>query len=441
LTKTTDLHQYRSVLITPASPQRRPVFLRRDPSPAARLSLLTAGGCRSATQAQKRISMNRKTMARMGLTGAGALALTLSVTLPAAADYAPQPNDVVGVGGDTPQFDVDFAANGDYKGDLGYNASSPVNRLVTFDATADSNARQAYAQGSTESAPVPLNPTVVLRAGSKPVQRVPSSGAAITALLNDTSSPEVINFVSSASEPTAAQQQQASTNGWGYLHVVQIAHDSVKVAAAKQTDAPAGLTGKELVKIYDGTYKKWNQIPGNSSASGNAIVPELPPSSSSITKTFLAKLQSANGDTPVTLAQSVVRVEQNDPTAINSADAIVPFSSARLKLYLKGYFQDPSQAFPGGGSVVPNAQLLTGKAPNGSASLSATVDHYIIFRNSDLASSTPFQPGGSLNWVQTLFSNPGGSKKPFVDTSVGQADIAAAGAVPAYADLGDTSSG
>ena len=165
-----------------------------------------------------------------------------------------------------------------------------------------------------------LNPTDVLRAGTFPVQRVQSSGAAIAALLADTSNPEVINFVFSASEPTAAQQSQASTNGWGYLHVVEIGTDSVQIAAdSAGTNAPAGLSAAELLGIYTGTYTTWNQLPGNSGGSSAAIIPLIPPSGSSIYKTFLADLKTANGNVTPTLSASVKTVEQNDPTAITGA--------------------------------------------------------------------------------------------------------------------------
>jgi hypothetical protein len=381
---------------------------------------------------------------RLGAVSLGAVVLSLAATLPAYADYAPGPSDIVGVGGDTPQFDLAFGADGDTSGHLGFNASHPVNRLVTFLATADGNARAAYQDGSTLSSPVPLNPTVTLRAGTSPVQRVQSSGAAITALLADTGSPEKINFVFSASRPTAAQQGTAASNGWGYLHVVQIGDDAVQIGAASGSHAPAGLSINDLLGIYKGTYVHWNDIPGNSGGSTAAIVPMLPPSSSSITKTFLADLKTANGGTAPTLSSNVKTVEQNDPSAITGSaspqDAIAPFSSARLDLYNAGYFHDPNTTFPGGSSISPGVSLLTGSVPGGGSAYSSEVDHYVIFRQSDATSATPMEPGGSLNWVKTLFSNPGGTT-PFFEKATGQALIASAGSTPDYNDLGNVSAG
>jgi ABC-type phosphate transport system substrate-binding protein len=375
------------------------------------------------------------TKSKLGIVAVGALTAALGATIPAHADYAPQPNDVVAVGGDTPQFDLSFGADGDTLGDQGYNSTGNINRLVTFNATADANARAAYADGSTLATPNLLNPTIVLRAGTNPVQRPPSSGAALSALLADTGATHKINFVFSASEPTSAQQQTAGTNHWGFLHVVQLGDDAVKIAADTTTNAPAGLTTAQLLGIYDGTFTKWNQVGGSSA---NTIVPLLPPSSSSITKTFLKDLQSANGGNPVNLAPAVKTVEQNDPTGITaqaaSADAIVPFSSARFALFATGYFHDPSTPFPGGAAISPGTKLLTG-----TGAYSSVVKHYVIFRESD-TTAPAFQPGGTLNWIQTLFSNPGGTK-PFFDRTTGQALIAAAGTTPAFADLGNVSSG
>lgn len=378
-------------------------------------------------------------LAALAVTGASLVAVTS-----ANADYAPQPGDIVGVGGDTPQFAVDFVANGDYLGDAGFNAAGAYNRLVTFDATADANGRSAYANGSTESSPIALNPTDVLRAGTYPVQRVSSSGNAITALLADTGSQETINFVFSASLPSSAQQTTAANNGWGYLHVVEFATDSIGIATDATTNAPAGLSIQDLLGIYTGEYTTWNSLPDNAGGSTATIVPLIPPSGSSIYKTFIASLTTANGNVAPTLGSDVKTVEQNDPTAITSnadpADAIVPFSQGRLNLWNDGYFHNPNTAFPGAGTALtPGIVILSGDDPSGDPSYDAAVTDYIIFRESDASISTPMEPGGSRNWVETLFSDPSGPE-PFFEKAAGQALIAAAGVTPDYIDLGDVHS-
>jgi hypothetical protein len=145
--------------------------------------------------------------------------------------------------------------------------------------------------------------------------------------------------------------------------------------------------------IYTGKITKWSDIPGApAAASTDKILPLLPPSSSSITKTFLADLKTANGGTAPTLS-GVSTVEQNDPTAITGAskpaDAILPFSSARLDLFKTKYFKDPVS----GATVAPAVSLLTGTTDTpADTAYSSVVNHYVIFRQSDLASST-FVPG------------------------------------------------
>src|SRR5262245_38880881 len=82
---------------------------------------------------------------KAGLAIAGTLAgMTVMAVQPAYADYAPAGKDVVGVGSDTLQYLVDFAADGDQLGDPGYNTTASKFKLINFDATADANARLAY---------------------------------------------------------------------------------------------------------------------------------------------------------------------------------------------------------------------------------------------------------------------------------------------------------
>ncbi len=373
------------------------------------------------------------------LVGAAAVLGLATTTLAgtAFADYAPSATDVVSVSGATPQYAADFVANGDTNGDAGYNSAGNVNRYVNFDATADGNGRDAYANGSTLASPVPLNPSVVYRAGSNAVQRLQSSGADLTALLSDTAAVERINFAVVASLPTAPQQTTAVNNGWGGLHVVQLGTDPEVIVTPNTSNAPAGLSAAELVGIYSGTYVHWNDIPGNSGGSSDAIIPLIPPSTSSIYKTLVADLKTANGGTAVTLAASVKTVEQNDPGAVTAAgpDAIAPFAQSRLNLYASGYFLNPATApYPGGAPLSAGVKVISGTAPDSSASYSDTNGVYAVFRQSDLASSTPWQPGATKNWVQVLLSSTSGT--PFFKGAAGQALVAAGGDIPGYNDLG-----
>ena len=57
--------------------------------------------------------MKKSSVAKLGLVGVSAMVLPVIGAGQAFADYAPQPGDVVAVGGDTPQFALQFLADGD----------------------------------------------------------------------------------------------------------------------------------------------------------------------------------------------------------------------------------------------------------------------------------------------------------------------------------------
>ena len=319
--------------------------------------------------------MNKHTLLKVGLIGVAASILPLVGASQAFADYAPQAGDVVGVGGDTPQYALQFGADGDYAGDAGYNQAGAYNRLVTFNATADANGRSAYAENSTETSPKALNPTDVLRAGTYPVRRVQSSGAAITALLADTDSPETINFVFSASLPTAAQQTAAATRpdgitcmSWRSEH--RRGADRRRLDHQRTVRAVGRGPAEHLHRCLTRPGARSRATPARHRCT---IVPLIPPTGSSIYKTFIADLTTANGGTARTLAADVQTVEQNDPTAITGLvaaqipNAIVPFSQARAALWNDGYFHNPATVFPGGATLVPGVNLLTGTPGDGRA--------------------------------------------------------------------------
>ena len=117
----------------------------------------------------------------------------------------------------------------------------------------------------------------------------------------------------------------------------------------------------------------------------------------------------------------------------------MPFSAARLALWNDGYFHNPATAFPGGAALTPGVKLLTGTAPDGSAAYDSPITDYVIFRQSDATITTPFEPGGSKNWVQTLFSDPAAPTTPLVAKAPAKPSFALPGVTPDYDDLGDVS--
>jgi ABC-type phosphate transport system substrate-binding protein len=388
--------------------------------------------------------MDRSIKVKASLLLAVAVTGTIGVTGIVQADYQPSATDVVGVGAETLNFTMDFLSDGDAQGDLGFNAANNARKLVAFDSTADANARNAYVNGSTFLAPIPLNPTVVLRAGSSPVQRPTTSGSSFSAINADTGAVHKIDFIKSIALPTAAQQTTAANNGWGFLHVVQIGSDPLQIVASNNTNAPAGLTAAQLVGIYQGTTVHWNDIPGNAAGSPDVIIPLITPVGAGTRNTLLADLRAANGGNAIVLGANVRTVEPNDPTDItilNAAEApnaIMPFAVGRLNLWNTGYFKNPNTPFPGGVALTPGVHALTGTPPGGGAFYSTTIGLYVIFRQSDTVDD-PWQPGSTKNWVQTLFSDPTGS--PYVSKPAAQALIAASGVTPTYNDLGNVSAG
>ncbi|MBO9523929.1 MAG: substrate-binding domain-containing protein [Nocardioidaceae bacterium] len=383
----------------------------------------------------------RRTAAGTALVGvlvAGALAASQHSAL---ADGAPQPKDVVGVGSDIMQNSVNFLADG-HGADLGYNAAGNKYRIFSFDATGDANGRKPFTDPALGT-PTQLNGTVTLRAGTSPVQRPNGGSAGLTALINDGKngvSANKISFARSPNLPTAAQQTAAQQNLGSALHSVQIATDIDYIATATTTNAPANLTGDDLVKIYTGQYTTWGQIPGYAGPAPSATIkPLIPQNGAGMRTVFLNALKQFNGGAAVN-PTAATEVQQNDPTSITSLpdaekpNAIVPFPKGRFTLLDGGYFLNPNAPY----SVAAPADPLTTtgiQLHTGAGAWSTTFAYYVIFRQADFDSNEVWQPGGTLNWVQTLFYNPGAT--PWVKSAPGQALLQSAGVTPAYVDRGN----
>jgi ABC-type phosphate transport system substrate-binding protein len=423
----------------------------------------------------------------------GGIALTAAISAaPALADYEPGPLDVVGAGSDTLQYILDFGADGDVSADPGYNdTAGNLYKLVSMDATADSNARFSWAVGATLANPTAgaLNPTAVYRGQTYPVQRINGSGAGINALLADTSAVDpTLNFVRMSSNPTASEGAVAEANGWQGLQDFVLGTENLRVAADDTTNAPCGtagtcptgtipgLSGKELAEIYEantpdcltwaGLYTAAGEtVPAGTST--DTIIPIIPQPGSGTRSTFLADIGAAAGlSGSVTPGSCSTIGEENDPTAITSLsstttnpvdgstcspncayDAIEPFSGSRLNLWegLSGnttygsspgqanaYFRNPNDAYPNTSADVltPGIEQLSGTAPDGTASYLDTRDLNVVYRWTDQISKTDWQPGSTVNWAEALFCNPGGAT-PFFQSAEGKLLIAEAGANPA----------
>ncbi len=102
----------------------------------------------------------------------------------------------------------------------------------------------------------------------------------------------------------------------------------------------------------------------------------------------------------------------------NDANAIAPFSVGRANLFDAGYF---------GAAGQNSIKLLTG-----TGTYNVTRGLYIVVRERDVNSTTPWQVGSTRNWVKTLFSG----NTSWIARSANAALIASAGVTPAYQDLG-----
>jgi ABC-type phosphate transport system substrate-binding protein len=393
---------------------------------------------------------------------------------PAQADFSPQPNDVVSTGSDIIQNSFNFLADG-YHELPGYNTAGNRWRFVNFDSSGDAQGRSAFtdprllptitgngtigANGEKyvkQSDIKLLNPTISLRAGQDLVVR-PSGGGGggRDGIINDDQgwidvgrSPDALNN----DHQTLVNSKQGTK-----LLRVQIATDRQLIATATTTNAPTTLSAQAILNIYSGEWDTWSDIPGyDGPAPTETIIPLILPTDAGMWNTFVANVAKQNPQAVVvsnTLRSNSnsIQVQQNDPVSITSLpealrkNAIVPFPRGRYRTLNKGYY---TQTFDGvrtnnyntepGHRTPANAdgiKLLDGDSTTDVAQPSAPYGgnfaYNAIVRERDLNSTTPWQPGSTLNWVEALFYNPDGPA-PFVRTPAGRALLEAAGVTPDY---------
>ena len=410
-------------------------------------------------------------VAVVALTTAATLALTHS---PAQADFSPQPKDVVSTGSDIIQNSFNFLADG-YHELPGFNTAGNRYRFVNFDSSGDAQGRSAF----TDPRLLPtitgngtlgengvryvkqsdiklLNPTISLRAGQDLVVR-PSGGGGggRDAIIADDQG--WIDIGRSPDPLNATHQNNAQSNLGTKLIRVQVATDRQLIATATTSNAPTTITADAILKIYSGVWTTWGQIPGYAGpAPSETIIPLLLPTDAGMWNTFVANVAKQNpgaGVVSSTLRSNPnsVQVQQNDPTAITNLsealrpNAIVPFPRGRFRTLNTGYYTVTSDGLktnnyntevghrtPASAAGIKlldgdsNADVGSPTAPYG-----GNFAYNAIVRESDFTSTTPWQPGSTLNWVQALFYNPEGPE-PFVRTPAGEALLTAAGVTPDY---------
>lgn len=415
----------------------------------------------------------KKLSVGVGVISAAMSAFALLPATLAHADYAPSASDVVGVGSDTLQTGIDFVGDGDFLGDPGYNANKK-NKFISIDATADANTRLAYGTGAVNgpctpgtgavagtgnqntthvesTSPCVLNPTVVLRQGKSPIQRPNGSGAGFNLLKADTDAAgnSIGNLVD------FSRASSARTGGVNF-DSLQIGNDPLGMLTSSTTNATKTLSVAQLKAIYTCTLTDWGVANGGA-ANNNIIKPLLPQLGSGTRSYFLGQIGVTEAN--ITSGNCVTAVEENDPEAIDATgaatapNAIEPMSLSRLDLFqgklsdgttngVGGYFKDPSCAglvttpaacTTANNTVNPNVKLWNNTDPvpsDGGTTFYKVRPLYIYFRHADLASTKPFQPGTSTNWIKTMLYNPGGAT-PYICSGAGQALLSAAGIDPA----------
>lgn len=239
-----------------------------------------------------------------GVSTAAVVTASLSMAAPALADppagYTPSTSDVIGVGSDTSEFALNYLADGT-GGVPGYNASNPANKLVSWNALPPAGAAATINLPGNGAAPRPNG-----------------SGNGKKALYGAGNVVEVDYARSSAA--LDATEKQAG------LQAFPFAKDSLALATARTSNAPASITAADMVRIYSGSVTNWSQLGG----APGTIEPKIPQSGSGTRSFFTAQLQAANGGNAVTLAGTVVEVQEHDPSLIQSnPNAVAPFSIGR----------------------------------------------------------------------------------------------------------------
>lgn len=373
-----------------------------------------------------KLSKTKACMAAVGAAG-----ICVAAVAPATADIYPQTNDVVGGGSDTIQYTLDFIMDGTISGLPGYNSNQPKNRVFSFDATADADGRGVYPANSSTL----MAATSVMRAGTKPVPRPNGSSAGVKALYQapyvGVSGAPNVQFARMSRLPTCAENTAAQNAGYGGLHVYKFAADDLAMGATPSTNAPAGLTAKQVVDIYQGNILTWNAIPGNSGGSSGTIVPLLPQPGSGTRGSFDAFLKAANGGVSVTYSNpNLIVTQESDWAQYDTASGatqvnnrIGPFSSGRIGLNDSGYF---------GADAKDKVVLRVGNPPGGGTAYDDARQMVIAVRESDVNSAANWQPGSTRNWVKTLFS---GATSVIANPAYA-GNIQAAGQTATYQDLG-----
>lgn len=243
---------------------------------------------------------------------AGSLALATLTLMPLSSATAeptgvPAADDIVGAGSDTTMFALDNLAYGTTIDGVfvpGYNQGKTSALLQSWDA------------GPSYTA------NITPKAGAAETTRPNGSGDGKSRLYGSGDNP-AFNFARSSS---ALSSTEVSNGLWA----VPFAADGLKMAVdSANTNAPAGVTAKQLVDIYQGTTTNWKDLGGQDAP----IHPLIPQAGSGTRSFFLGLLKAANGGVDITLDTTKVKEtqEHSDTDIKADPDAIAPFSTGRAR--------------------------------------------------------------------------------------------------------------
>lgn len=249
-----------------------------------------------------------------GVATTSLVAASAALVAPAHADptFVPEAADIVGAGSDTSMYALTYLADGS-GGVPGYNQGRTTGRIASFDAkTFDATGAQTNSS------------TVVLQSGAEAVTRPNGSGDGKKLLYvgNEGNGNLHVDFARSSSGLSDAEKSAG-------LRAFPFAKDTLGMAVAATSNAPASLTEAQIVSIYKGDITNWSQVGGTA----GVINPYIPQPGSGTRSFFDGELKRMNGGTAVTLGLSVKETQEHDDSAIKAdPNAVAPFSVGRAGL-------------------------------------------------------------------------------------------------------------
>lgn len=241
--------------------------------------------------------MSRKLVASGAAIAVGLGAVALATPANAEPTFTPNATDIVGSGSDTTMLSMQAVADV-------YNVGKTSERLVSWDA-------------QVGNLPTEITP----RAGATPVKRPNGSGDGKKTLYGPGNN-TAFDYARASSSLNADE-----TNAG--LQQIPFAADILELFTASTTNAPAGLTGADLVKIYKGEVTNWKELGGQD----GTIVALIPQPGSGTRSFFEGELTKLNGGTKVTYGATVQEAQEHDPAPIRgNANVISPFSAGRARL-------------------------------------------------------------------------------------------------------------